>query len=122
MATTAGLGETPGIGGEMNRKEKDFQAQLMKVVDMLGGLAFHIHDSRREVKRNGERVLVGDAAAKGYPDLTIVSLTRRVIWAELKAGKRQPTETQRIWLRALPDHYAYLWRTDDDWDDAVRII
>ena len=106
----------------MNRKEKDFQAQLMKVVDMLGGLAFHIHDSRREVKRNGERVLVGDAVAKGYPDLTIVTLTRRVIWAELKAGKRQPTETQRIWIRALPDHQAYLWRTDDDWDDAVRII
>ena len=90
-------------------KEKDFQGQLMKVVDMLGGLAYHTHDSRR--------------SAKGYPDLTIVTpgLNRRVIWAELKAGKREPTEDQRIWLKALPDHQAYLWRPDD-WDDAVRII
>ena len=40
---------------------------------------------------------------------------------ELKAGKRKPTEDQWTWLRALPDHQAYLWRPDD-WDDAVRII
>ena len=103
-------------------KEKDFQAQLMKVVAMLGGLVYHSHDSRREVvNRGGERVLVGDADAKGYPDLTIVTADRRVIFAELKASKRQPTETQWVWLRALPDHQAYLWRPDD-LDDAVRII
>ena len=109
------------FGEELKVKEKDFQAQLMKVVDMLGGLVLHIHDSRREVRRNGERVLVGDAVAKGYPDLTIVTSSRHVIWAELKVGKKKPTETQWIWLRALPDHQAYLWR-DTDWDDAVRII
>ena len=105
----------------LKQSERDFQAQLMQVVDMLGGLTFHMHDSRREVKRNGERVLVGDADAKGYPDLTIVTLQRHVIWAELKAGKRRTSEMQWIWLRALPDHQAYLWRPDD-WDDAVRII
>ena len=102
--------------------ERNFQAQLMQVVAMLGGLTYHAHDSRREVvKRDGERVLVGDADAKGYPDLTIVTAERRLIFAELKAGKRQPTETQWVWLRALPDHQAYLWRPDD-LDDAVRII
>ena len=53
--------------------------------------------------------------------LTIVTIKRCVIWAELKAGKRKPTEDQWTWLRALPDHQAYLWRPDD-WDDAVRII
>ena len=105
--------------------EKDFQAQLMQVVATLGGLAYHAHDSRREVvKWDGERVqrvLVGDADAKGYPDLTIVTRDKRVIWAELKSGKKQPTETQWVWLRGLPDHQAYLWRTDD-LDAAVRII
>ena len=108
----------------LKQSERDFQAQLIKVVEMLGGLAYHAHDSRREVKRNGERVLVGDADAKGYPDLTIVlkdGASRRVLWAELKAGKKQPTDSQWIWLRGLPDHQAYLWRPDD-WDDAVRII
>ena len=101
--------------------ERDFQAQLIEVVEMFGGLTYHAHDSRREVRRNGERVLVGDADAKGYPDLTIVTPDRRVLWAELKTGKKQPTEAQWDWLRALPDHKAYLWRPSD-WDDAVRII
>lgn len=102
-------------------KEKDFQAQIVELVDMLGGLTFHIHDSRREVRMNGESVLIGDAGAKGYPDLTIVTRDRRVIFAELKIGKKQPTEHQWVWLRALPNHQAFLWRPDD-WDDAVRII
>ena len=101
--------------------EKDFQSQLMQVVEMLGGLTYHAHDSRRQVTRNGERVLVGDADARGYPDLTIVTPDRRVLFAELKADKKQPTDSQWIWLRGLPDHQAYLWRPDD-WDDAVRII
>ena len=102
-------------------REKDFQAQLMQAVGMLGGRAFHAHDSRRQVRRNGELVLVGDADTKGYPDLTIVTADRRVIFAELKVGKKQPTASQGAWLRALPDHQAYLWRPDD-WNDAVRVI
>ena len=108
----------------LKQSEREFQSQLMQVVEMLGGLTFHAHDSRREVVKNGKRILVGDADAKGYPDLTIVQkdgAARRVIWAELKIGKKQPTDSQWIWLRGLPDHQAYLWRPDD-WDDAVRII
>ena len=88
--------------------EKDFQGQLIALVDMLGGLAYHTYDSRR--------------SAAGFPDLTIVTRDRRVIFAELKAGKRQPTDDQWAWLRALPDHSAYLWRAHTDWDDAARII
>ena len=94
----------------LRQSEREFQAQLIKVVEMLGGLVYHTYDSRR--------------SARGYPDLTIVlknGPARRVIWAELKAGKKQPTDSQWIWLRGLPDHQAYLWRPDD-WDDAVRII
>ena len=91
----------------LKQSERDFQAQLMQVVRMFGGLAYHTYDSRR--------------SPEGYPDLTIVTTDRRVIWAELKAGKRQPTDDQWIWLRSLPGHQAYLWRPDD-WDDAVRII
>ena len=109
------------VFGGFTVREKDFQAQLMQLVEMLGGLAYHAHDSRREVKRNGERILVGDVDAKGYPDLTIVTLDRRVIFAELKIGKKQPTDSQWIWLRGLPDHQAYLWH-GTDWDDAARII
>ena len=87
--------------------EKDFQAQLVALVDMLGGLAYHTYDSRR--------------SAHGFPDLTIVTRDRRLIFAELKVAKRQPTDHQWAWLRALPNHQAYLWR-DTDWDAAARII
>ena len=87
--------------------EKDFQAQITALVDMLGGLVYHTYDSRR--------------SAQGFPDLTIVTRDRRLIFAELKVGKRQPTDDQWAWLRALPDHQAHLWRPDD-WDDATRII
>ena len=101
--------------------EKDFQAKLLELVETVGGIAYHAHDSRRQVRRNGKLVLVGDADAKGYPDLTIVTRDRRLLFAELKVGKRQPTDEQWAWLYSLPDHQAYLWR-DTDWDEAVRIV
>ena len=91
----------------LKQSEREFQAQLIKVVEMLGGLVYHTYDSRR--------------SAKGYPDLTILTLDRRVIFAELKNDRGRLTEDQRVWLEALPDHQAYLWRPDD-FDDAVRII
>ena len=96
------------IGWPRAMTEKDFQCQLIALVDMLGGLAYHTYDSRR--------------SAAGFPDLTIVTRDRRVIFSELKVGKRQPTDDQWAWLRALPDHSTYLWRAHTDWDDAARII
>ena len=105
-----------------SQSEKEFQSTLIDAVQKMGGLAYHAHDSRREVvTKDGDRILVGDADAKGYPDLTIVTRDKRVIFAELKVGKREPTEVQWVWLRALPNHQAYLWRPED-FDDAWRII
>ena len=114
----------PLIGDAMSTlavKEKDFQAQLIELIGILGGMVYHAHDSRREVSRNGERMLVGDKDARGFPDLTIVTRDRRLIFAELKSTKGRFTEEQRAWLESLPDHQAYLWRPSD-WDDAQRII
>ena len=91
----------------LKQSEREFQAQLIKVVEMLGGLVYHTYDSRR--------------SAKGYPDLTIVTPDRQVKFVELKSVKGHITDPQRAWLIALPDHQAYLWRPDD-FDDAVRII
>lgn len=101
--------------------ERDFQRMLIDVVRTVGGMVYHAHDSRREVMREGRRQLVGDADAKGYPDLTIVTRHHRAIWAELKSATGRLTDSQRTWLRALPKHCAYLWRPDD-LDAAVRII
>ena len=44
-----------------------------------------------------------------------------MIFAELKNDRGRLTDDQRVWLEALPDHQAYLWRPDD-FDEAVRII
>ena len=89
------------------QSEREFQASITRVVAVFGGLVYHTYDSRR--------------SAMGYPDLTILTLDRRVIFAELKNDRGRLTEDQRVWLEALPDHQAYLWRPDD-FDDAVRII
>ena len=113
--------ETAGHERKGTVNEKDFQAQLIELVGILGGMVYHAHDSRREVSRNGERMLVGDKDARGFPDLTIVTRDRRLIFAELKSAKGRLTDDQRAWLRALPGHQAFHWRPDD-WDDAVRII
>ena len=101
--------------------EKDFQAQLMEMVNIFGGKAYHAHDSRREVTQNGQRMLVGDKDARGFPDLTIVMRGGRLIFAELKSKKGHLSDYQREWLEVLPGHWTYLWRPVD-WDDAVRII
>ena len=89
------------------QSEREFQASVTRVVEMLGGLVYHTYDSRR--------------SAMGYPDLTIVTLNQGVIFAELKSVKGRVTDSQWVWLRGLPDHQAYLWRPED-FDDAVRII
>ena len=73
------------VNVDLKVKEKDFQAQLMQVALMLGGMVYHTYDSRK--------------SPKGYPDLVILTMDRRLIFAELKTGKLMPTEDQWAWLR-----------------------
>ena len=87
--------------------EKEFQAQIVELVGVLGGMVYHTYDSRR--------------SAPGFPDLTIVTRDRRLIFAELKNDRGRVTEYQKSWLEALPDHQVYLWRPDDQ-HDAAHII
>ena len=77
--------------------EKEFQAQIVELVGLLGGMVYHTYDSRR--------------SASGFPDLTIVTRDRRLIFAELKNDRGRLTEYQKSWLEALPDHQALLVAT-----------
>lgn len=86
--------------------ETQFQTTLIEAIRTLGGMVYHTYDSRR--------------SEPGYPDLTIVTPDRRVIFAELKNATGRPTVYQWTWLGNLPDHQAFLWRPDD-FDDAIRI-
>ena len=59
----------------------------------------------------------------GYPDITLVR-PPRVILAELKTEKGQPTESQWIWLYTLqncPGIECYLWKPSD-FEEIVEII
>ena len=56
----------------------------------------------------------------GFPDLVLVR-PPRLVFAELKAGRGQPTALQRTWLKRLgqcPGVEAYLWKPSDE--DSVQ--
>jgi VRR-NUC domain len=97
-------------------KEAEFQSAIMEMARLSGWTVFHHHDSRREVNRNGARVLVGDRDAKGYPDLTLVHARRRlVIWREIKTERGRLSIAQREWLDVLiaAGFDAKVWRPKD---------
>ncbi len=100
--------------------ERELQNTLLETCDALGIRAFHVHDSRRQVRKDGRLQLVGDARASGYPDLTIIA-QGGAIWAELKSEKGKLNPDQVEWLESLPPHRAHVWR-GRDLDLAIDII
>ncbi len=59
----------------------------------------------------------------GFPDL-VLARPPRVLFAELKSEKREPTEAQAEWLdilRACPGVEVYLWKPPD-FDHIVQIL
>jgi hypothetical protein len=81
--------------------ESSFQAHVIELAKLYKWLYFHPWNSMHSVK--------------GYPDLTMVRRDR-IVFAELKVGKRQPTAAQLEWLNALGlagRVEVYLWQPDD---------
>ena len=58
----------------------------------------------------------------GFPDLVLVR-GGRLIFAELKVGKNNPTDDQMRWLTELrrAHHYVYLWRPCD-WREIEEVL
>ena len=92
----------PGI---RHISERTFQTQVVRLAKLNGWQVYHTHDSRR--------------SEPGFPDL--VMARERVVFAELKAAKGKPTDTQLAWLKTLSDAGAetHLWRPADILDVAV---
>ena len=65
---------------ELHISEADFQQAVIELARICGWKVAHFHDSRRQV---GDK-FVGDADAKGWPDLVLVRGERLLI-RELKA-------------------------------------
>ena len=89
--------------------EADFQASVIKLAGIHGWLAYFTFDSRR--------------SPRGFPDLTMVR-GDRLLFAELKRGRRRPTGPQTAWLTAL-DHAqrvsAHVWRPPD-WPEIEQAL
>jgi hypothetical protein len=98
----------------MRPLERKAQATILEVATRLQWRFVHFHDSRRQVvDRGGEARVIGDAAAKGWPDLTLVR--DRVVYAEVKRQGEKPRPDQVVWLDALAAAGAevYVWTLDD---------
>lgn len=91
--------------------EDDWDSQLFRgpkaLATMLGWTSYHT------LRSKGSR--------SGYPDRTLVR--DRIVFAELKREKTQPTPEQRDWLDKLAAAGAevYLWRPSD-LDEIARIL
>jgi hypothetical protein len=87
--------------------EDQWQRQVTDLATALGWTYFHTHDSRR--------------SPKGFPDLVLAR--ERVIFAELKREREEPTQEQILWFYTLRDAGAewYLWRPSD-WPKVELIL
>ena len=106
--------------------EKAFLGQIIDLAHHLNWRVAHFRPARSKCNVCNGRgcqkckftgvtwVTAVQADGAGYPDLTMVR-GKRLIFAELKSAKGEPSEDQMIWL-ALLDHAgaeAYLWRPAD---------
>jgi len=104
--------------------EKEFTEAVRKLAKKFGWLYYHTHRAK--------------FSAAGFPDFVFLR-GHRLIFAELKMSKKEPTAIQQHWLESLRScakheetlegygHYTlecfevYLWYPDD-WDDIIEIL
>jgi hypothetical protein len=143
------MGDQTAIGGRMNvaglqQSEKQFERAVVEYAEHHGWKTAHFNDSRREVvdKRTGERKLIGDKDAKGFPD-RIFARRARIVIVELKAEKGRLSKEQREWIVELggepdgsisqlellmefttgkwPSMQVRVWRPSD-WPEIERVL
>ena len=104
----AGQPAGPVVYFEPDVSEAAFMAEVRKLATAHGWTSYHTRDSRK--------------SDKGFPDLALVR-PPRLIFAELKVGRNQPTQEQGEWLDRLRacGIPAYLWRPED-WPRIVEVL
>ena len=112
--------------------EAEFQRIVLNYASECGWRVWHFHDSRRQVKHQ----LVGDVAARGFPDLNACHPSRGLFYAELKAEKGRLTGHQRVALDQLavtarsmamngantPKLRVHVWRPSDMPDVILPLL
>lgn len=82
--------------------ESEWLSGVRKMAGKAGWKTWHFHDSRRQA---GGR-LVGDGAAAGYPDLTLVHPRHGVGFVELKTDTGRLTPLQKESLQQIANGLA----------------
>lgn len=109
---------------ERRESETDFQAAVVKVMESLGWQWMHIRPART---RKGWRTAIEGPLGPGWLDLFAIHVERRrMLFAELKAERHEPSNDQVRVMAALQrfagDHTwvhggiqvdVYLWRPSD---------
>ena len=105
--TREGRGQLVPTPPKPDNSEACFRSRVVKLAEDAGWLCYYLRDSR-------------DANTSGFPDLVMVKpakfvATNKIIFAELKVGRNQPSGEQCEWLQLLDDSHgtAYLWHPED---------
>lgn len=82
--------------------EKAWQTHVTGLADQFGWTWWHFHDSRRQItdQATGQKRMIGDAAAAGFPDLVLAHPRYGVAFVELKTdqteSKVRPDQLQAL--------------------------
>ena len=93
--------------------EGDFQKTIIEVAEIHHWNIYHVAKVKGKLRSK---------SSIGFPDLVLVR-GGRLIFAELKVGKNNPTDDQMRWLTELrrAHHYVYLWRPCD-WREIEEVL
>lgn len=93
--------------------EREFQREVIRYARSRGWMVAHFGNSVKIVRQGSTYKTIPDPDAAGFPDL-VMARRGRLVFAELKAKGKKPTEKQRAWLDVLesPNHEVYVWQPD----------
>ena len=100
--------------------EKEFQAQVIELAWLHNWLVAHF---RPALTASGRWITPVAADGAGFPDL-VLARRGRVIVAELKSQRGQPSTEQKAWLEAFGSCNGietYLWRPAD-WNKIEEVL
>lgn len=97
--------------------ERALQTAVIELARTLHYSAFHVGDSRKQVRRGGHLRLVPDPDAAGMLDLILVR--ERVLWVELKAERGRLRPAQQRWIDTLLNagQEVHVWKPSH-WDSG----
>lgn len=106
--------------------EKELQREVIALARSLGYMVKAEKDNRRQVIKDGRKILVGDEQGAGFPDLCMAG-RGRFLFIELKTQAGTVTEKQAEWLERLseaakvcPGTAVYLWRPSHWFDGTIE--